>query len=862
MIHANIIEWIILAIAFALASWLLASELKSHERLVSLRGRRSRQLTGLADELLYRRLIRPNVIKNSNGSYLAMFELALPSHEELDARSLAETDFGFAKALGQFGSNFVLHMHTVHNRHAEYDMPQAYRSPVSAWLDTIRRDWFLTPDRVFSSRNILTVTWMPPTGVLEQLRASLASGTAQAAETEDEIIAEFDRKLADFTENFSSYGSIRRLGTLPLEQGDRSEMLEHLAWCVGGHDHKLRVPIAGQALNGILAEEMQRQPLRIGQQHVRVVVLSALGDTTHPLFLSRLAELKQSYSLVIRFLPDDGHRARKIIRDSLYDWTAKSQESTAFVDPHAADMAESAREALGLVSAGEVQFGRASVFVVLRHNTQKAADELARQCIAILSELALKSYIAGWTAEDDFLATLPGDGYHSMRKYPIHALNVAHLFSPHGTNAGRRYNESRNLPADTPAVFYATTPERSLVRVHLSDRSITDVGNHFGVGGTGSGKSVLLGALSASYMARFPGAGFTGIDRGRSLYRLTRFLGGNFYDLLGTNSPGFAIFSHVEEPEQARAALEIIREMIELQGVFVDPTVQQALENALAVMIHFQPSLRSLTAFYEAFQDPTGGNVRAALRNYTRQSQLLGNILDAEVDSFTSSFFNVVEIARVMELGDRYLIPVLKTLFWKARTQVKLLSAQSGVADLHWLYQIDEAHTFFHNDIGRGFIRDMLKMGRKEKYIVGLWSNAAIDFAESGILNDISEACRSRFFFKNTEVHNDPEMRHIYGDKLGVPARGLERLPELAPRNILFVQPKTGEVWELDLALDKAWLAVIGRTDARDNERVDEYIDKYGTTWRQELLRYEGVSAHEIDRFVRLLDHDAQLVAA
>jgi type IV secretory pathway VirB4 component len=859
MIHLNVIEILILALALALSTWVLKSELAAIEPRSSLRDRRNKQRVGFAGELLYQRLIRPDVIKLANGAYLAMFEIRLPTKEELNEQTAADADLGFAKALSQWGSDTVLHLHDVHRPFAEYDVPRTYPHPVLAWLDEIRREWFLTPGRVFASRYVLSITWMPPKNASAKIRAALASGVAQAMKTENDVLATFARKCDEFASLASSYGDVRRLGARKEPDRVCSEMLEHLSWCVSGRTRNVRVPIAGQALNGLLAEEFARKPLRIGEHYVRIVVVSMLPGASHPLQLDRLRDLAAPYSLVVRFLPDDGDRARKIVHDAHVDWVAKSNESNAYVDPHAADQAESARQAIGAIAQGAVRFGRTSVFIVLRHPTEHDVNDLAQRCVAKLDQLGFTSYIAGWTAEDDFLATLPGDGYHSLRKHMIHALNVAHLFSTHGENLGRRYNGSRNLPSDTPAIFYATTPAKAQVRVHLSDRDITDVGHHLGIGGTGSGKSVLLGALAAGYMARFPGAGFTGIDKGRSLYRLTRFLDGTFYDLLGPASPGFALFSDVDDPDQARCALEIIREMVQLQGVRITPMQQSELEDAMRNVAVLPQRLRSLTAYWEALQD-RDNTLRPALRNYTVQSSALGNVLDYETDTFASSHFNVVEIGHLSSLGEAYLIPVLRTLFWKARSQARMLAAAEGARNLHWLYQIDEAHELLKNDIGCAFIKSFLKEGRKEKFTVGLWSNAAQDFVNHKISNDLNEACRSRFFFKNPEVETDERTRALYAEDLGVPARGLTHIPHLPPRHVLFTQPKTGETWVLDAALDKAWLAVVGRTDKRDNERVDEFIAAHGNRWREELLRYEGVPAHQIEQFTALMRGTHELI--
>jgi type IV secretion system protein VirB4 len=862
MIHVGIIEWAILALTTATGTWALRSELASMAQHRSLRSRRDAQKIGMADELLYRRLIRSDVIKLANGAYLAMFEVTLPRKEELTEQTIADSDAGFAKALACWGSDTVLHLHNVRTLFHEYDTPETYPHPILAWMDGIRRDWFLTPGRVFTARSILSITWMPPQSATDRLRASISDGTAHAAATEDAILVEFSRRCDAFASFASAYGGIRRLGVAASDGLARSEMLEHLAWCIGGHDQPLCVPHPGQALNGLLAEQLSRRPLHIAGQHVRVLVVKALPPSTYPMLLNRLHELATPYSLIVRFLPDDGDRARKMVHDAHTAWVTKAHEATAYVDPHAAEQAESARQAIGAIAQGFVRFGRASIFVVIRHKEREAADELARRCEAKLKEVGLATYIADWTVEDDYLATLPGDGYHSVRKHTMHALNVTHIFSAHGESLGRRSNGSRNLPVNTPAVFYAVTPSRSQVRVHLSDADITDVGHHIGIGGTGLGKSALLGALAASYMARFPGAGFTGIDKGRSLYRLTRFLDGTFYDLLGADSPGFALFSDIEQPEHARKLIEILREMVQLQGVDIAPHHQTALEDALKSMRLLPSHMRSLTAYLETLQDRDKILI-PALRNYTRQSPLLGNVLDCERDTFTSSRFNVVEIGRLMDLGEQYLIPVLRVLFWKARSQASLLASDRGAGDLHWLYQIDEAHTLLKHPIGREFIRSLWKEGRKEKFSLGLWSNAAEDFAAPGIGNDLDEACRTRFIFKNTDVKSNERVRAIY-ETLGVSPRGLHQLPHLAPRNLLLIQPKTDMTWVIDPALDKTWLAVVGRTDKRDNERVDEYIERHGSRWREELLQYEGVDAAHIRRLTQLVraHHDPVSLAS
>ena len=841
-----------IAIVFAI----VAFELVTGARQMSLLKRKSRYKQGHANALLYRRLVSPNTVKLSNGAYLAIFEMSAPDASAYDEAGLSQADFGLGKAISQFNERMVVHMHMRHGSYTEYDERQGeYPHPVLAWLDNRRRAVFFS-GRTFRSHRVVSVAWLPPQASTERIRAATSVGTGAAVRTEDELLEEFEQQIDRIETFFRSYGNVRRLGEIrePDSMGilrHRSELLEHLTWCISGVDRKLIVPPAGAPLNGLLAESFRGGfDLRIGEMHTRIVVLKTIPEETIPLVFARLNDLKIDYSLVVRWIPLSGPEAKKILQGSYTEWQTKSNESLSMSDPHTIDMAESARQAIGFLSSGG-RFGLVSPYVLIRSADERRADEGAQRVIALFDEIGYKSFKSSLTTEDDYFATLPGDGYHGVRKYPLNAVNVAHMFSFHEESTGRRFVDSPTLPRRTPAIAYAVAGSgEALYHVHLNDEP-RDLFHHFGVGGTGSGKSVSLAHLAAQWVARLPYSGFTGIDRGRSLYRLTRFLDGNFYDVLGDNSPGFALFADVDDPQNRRELLDIIDGFIELQGIAVTPTRRRALEVAMDSMLALPAHLRSLRAYYELVQDPEGV-LRPAIYVYTRAG-VLGPTLDGEVDSFTTGLFNVVEIGRIFSMSSKFLIPVLTVMFWKARTQVRRLKETTGNFDYHWLFEIDEAHTLLGHPLGQKFIQEMFKMGRKEKMALGLWSNAATDFSKSAILNDILEACKTRFFFKNTDVLDDEKLRGIYAE-LGLTRHGIELLPEIPPYHLMVHQPASHELQTVRWQFDKAWLAVIGRSRDSDNRRLDEFVARFPLTWREELLRFEGVDERLITELTSALD--------
>jgi type IV secretion system protein VirB4 len=856
---SSYLPWIYAAVGVVIAA-LTFFEIRGGTALLSLKKRRMRFSRGHASALLYRSLIRPNLIKLANGAYMAMYEVRAPDAGVYDPAYLAQVEVGLARAISVFNERMVVHMYQQHGTYSEYDLPvDGYASPALQWLDE-RRRLFFESGRTFRSKRYLTVAWLPPSERTERFRAVSSVGESAAVRSEDELIADFEDQLLQGEQNLRSYCEVRRLGV--VEQVDssgvarmRSEMLSVLAWAISGRHANVNVPPPGQLLNGLLAETFRGGfDLKVGDLETRLIVLKQFPERTIPLIFQRLTEKKIEFSFVVRWLPLDGTEARKILNDASTEWATKSQESMARMDSYSIEMRASAEEAMRFLSHGG-KFGIVNPYIVLRSPDKRRVEEVVKVVIALLDEIGFKGMRATLTSEDDYFASLPGDGYHGVRKYPMNAINVTHMFSFHEESSGtRRYVDSPTLPRRSPAIAYAVSGMAdTLYHVHLNDEP-RDLFHHFGVGGTGSGKSVSLAFLSASWVARVPHAGFTGIDRGRSLYRLTRFLGGEFYNILGdANSPGFALFSDIDDRQLFRECLTEIEVMVMMQNIpgGLNAHRTERLQVALENMLNIEPSLRSLSTYYDLLQDPEGV-LRPAIRAYTRHG-ILGSALDTPVDSFQTGFFNVIEIGSIFGMEPKYLIPMLRIIFWKARTQVRRMKERTGNFDLHWLYEVDEAHTLLKHPLGAQFIRDMLKMGRKEKLAIGLWSNAAADFADSEILNDIQEACKTRFYFRNSEVIDDQKVREKY-ESLGLTRHGIDSLPYIPSRSFMVHQPVSREMQELNWRLDDAWLAIIGRSRDTDNRRLDEFIARYPATWRIELLKYEGVNSKAVMELAAMLE--------
>ena len=832
----------------SIAGAVLVPELGEWRRALSPRGIRGAQRHALADLLPYRRLVRPDVIKCASGSYLAAWRIAGADVGTLADAQILNTSYQIAATIGALPPGAIVQFYARRRRLREYDRGKGLDHPVLQLLDELREDFFRRGSHVYHTERTLALTWQPPSTATERLRAAASVGAEAALRTENELLAEF-QGLCERVESALSIRTltIKRLGerivrdTYGVERR-RSDLLAFVDTCVTGTDAPINVPPATSDLNTLLATEVRGgYEVRIGELEVGAIELKAYPDHAVPRMLDRLTELKLAHLLQIRFMPMPVSEARQKLRDAAVDFRGAAHFNAGYglVDPDALAASQQMLTAFGKAGGDYTRFGRVNVVLIIRAKTRDAVAKGQRAVIAILEDAGFRATIRRMGALDTILSTMPAQTKYGIRKHPLDALTVSKLFPVHEADLGRRYSESEALPKNVPATTYALGPGETMFRMHLNVR---DVWNGFTLGSTGVGKSVQANFIVAMYRGRLPFAGVTTIDRGRSSYQITKMLDGEFYDLLGRRSPGFALFSDCEDPEQARDVLRILEEMLTLSGVAVTPERYEHLKDAVRVMASRPPQARSLFLFLEQLQDPDR-TMRPALRRYTRLGEL-GTMLDCSEDNFVSGRFNAIDVERVVGMSAEYLVPIYRTMLWKTTTQIRRMKERMGHAgeQLHWMINIDEAHTLMRDAIGGRFILDTLKTGRKENIAIWLSSNSAADFAKFEHRNDLLSQTATRIFFGDAgAISEDEKTIQLYED-LQLPARGIALLPILPDRSFVLHQPDAAILRELNLRLDKEILAVIGTS--RTIGRVDEFMDRYpADRWKIELLRASGATA-------------------
>ncbi len=800
-----------------------------------------RQSVGLADFLPYRRFAHPDVIR-CESSLLAAWRVAAPPTDVLAPATILNTSYHVAATLGLLGTGAVGQFYFIRSPFREYDRGLSRSDhPVLELLDDLREDYFLRRAPVFDSERFFALSWAPPNQVVESLRAATSAGLAARRRAEEDLLVEFEALCGRIEASLRvGLPVVERLGETIVDGRRRSDLLRFVARTVSGRDHPMAVPPPTVPLNELLARDFRfGWDVRIGEDELGIVELLTPPDSAAPQLLERLTQLTVPHTLAVRVAGMSLSESLRVLEDGVADFRGAADFHASLTNPAELRAAEQMSEAFGQAGDEYQRVGWTSTAVVLRAKTRTDVSKAAQAVVDALAACGFSATIAKAEAADTWLATLPGQRRYGMRTHPIDALTTAKALLPlHEEAKGPRFSDSESFPAglDVPCVSYGLTRGNSPRRLHLN---VADVFHGIMCGRTRSGKSVRTSYLASMFRGRLPLASVTLIDRGLSARPTCLMLDGTCYDVLGANSPGFALFADAHrEDDGARELLTILEEMCELQGLAVTPPRRVALLEAIRTVASWPQRERRLFAFAEILGGGDDGHVlKPAIAAYGPEG-VLGSLFDRAEDSFETGRFNVIDIAHVSSLGAKFLIPVLRVIFWRLAAQERRLKRDLG-EDLHSLYLVDEAHAVLRHPIGAAWVLEQQKEGRKHNRGLWLVSNSVEDFATVPRLDDLLKASQLRMYAHDPGAL-DPATSALYA-QLGLPRHGIEMLPTIGERAIVLHAPEVDTLCEVDLRLDEDVLAVLG--SSRTNTLVDRFRELYPVErdgpqrWKIEMLR-------------------------
>ncbi|HNH17920.1 VirB4 family type IV secretion/conjugal transfer ATPase, partial [Zoogloea sp.] len=759
----------IAGIAFAIATLgallllVLYARIRAVDEELKLKKHRSRD-AGLADLLNYAALVDDGVLVGKNGAFMAAWLYKGADNASSTDEQREAVSFRINQALSGLGNGWMVHVDAARLPAPNYLDRGTSHFPdgVSAAIDEERRQLFEGLGTLYEGYYVLTLTWFPALLAQRKFVELMFDDDTKAPDHKAHtrgLIEFFKRECVSIESRLSSAVELQRLRGHRVVNEDGSEVthddfLRWLQFCVTGMNHPVQLPSNPMYLDALIGgQELWTGVVpKVGRKFIQVVAIEGFPLESTPGMLTALGELACEYRWSSRFIFMDTHEAVRHLDKFRKKWRQKIRgffdqvfnTHLGPVDQDALSMVADAEAAIAEVNSGLVAQGYYTSVVVLMDEDRSRLEASARQVEKAVNRLGFAARIETINTMDAYLGSLPGHGVENVRRPLINTLNLADLLPTSTIWTGSNAAPCPMYPPLAPALMHCVTHGATPFRLNLHVR---DLGHTFMFGPTGAGKSTHLGILAAQ-LRRYAGMSIFAFDKGMAMYPLaaairaqTRGASGLHFTVAADDDRlAFCPLQFLETKGDRAWAMEWIDTLLALNDLHTTPAQRNEIGHAI-LSLHASGG-RTLSEFSVTIQDEA---IRDAIRQYTVDGAM-GHLLDAEEDGLSFSDFTVFEIDELMNLGEKYALPVLLYLF---RRIERALHGQPAVI------MLDEAWLMLGHPAFRAKIREWLKTLRKANCLVLMATQSLSDAANSGILDVIVESTATKIFLPNLYARDE-----------------------------------------------------------------------------------------------------------
>ena len=825
---------------------LLLSLVTQAEKARQLSKHRSKDAS-VADLLIYAAAVDDGVIVGKDGSFMAAWLYSGDDKDSSTERDRESASARINQALSGLGNGWMIHVDAVRRQAPTYPERGLSYFPdaITAAIDEERRRLFESLGVMYEGYFVLTLTYLPPLlnerKFIELMFEDESESPNNQSYTKD-LIENFKRECLTIENRISSAIKLTRLkgNKLVTEDGTtviHDDFLRWLHYCVTGINQPIQLPTNPMYLDGLIGgQELWTGVIpKIGRNYIQVVALGGFPLESTPGMLTALGELPIEYRWSSRFIFMEPHEALNQLEKFRKKWKQKVRGffdqvfnlNTGPIDHDAEAMVKDAEAALAEVNSGIVAQGYYTSVVILMGEDRKTIQDCARRVEKAINATGFIARIETINTLDAYLGSLPGHGVENVRRPLINTMNLADLMPTSTIWTGRESAPCPKYPPLSPALMHCVTQGNTTYRLNLH---VDDLGHTIMFGRTGGGKSTAL-ALIASQLRRYPGMTIFAFDKGLSLYPLTAAIrastqgvSGQHFTIAGDEDRlAFCPLQFIETRSDRTWAMEWINTILALNGLYTTASQRNAIASAIVNMANEKSY--TLSEFSVTVQDEV---IRETIKNYTVDGAM-GHLLDAKTDGLSLSDFTVFEIEELMNLGERYALPVLLYLF---RRIERSLNGQPAAIIL------DEAWTMLGHTVFREKIRQWLKELRKANCLVFMATQSLTDATNSGILDVIIESTATKLFLPNVYAR-DEDTANLY-KRMGLNSRQIDILATAIPKRHYYSISEYGRRL-FDFAIGPLAMAFVGASDKDSLALIRKLETIHGNGWITEWLALKGL---------------------
>lgn len=818
---------------------ILYSRIRAVNDEIELRKHRS-TAAGFADLLNYAAVVDDGVIVGKNGAFMAAWLYQGDDNASSTDEQREMVSFRINQALSGLGNGWMVHVDAVRRPAPKYSERTLshFPDPVSAAVDEERRRLFESLGTMYEGYFVLTVTYFPPLLAQKKFVELMFDDDAVApnhkARTQG-LIDHFKRECLSIESRLSSAVNLNRLRGQKVTNEDGStvthdDFLRWLQFCCTGLNHPVQLPNNPMYLDMLIGgKEMWAGVVpKIGRKFVQVVAIDGFPLESTPGILTALGEQPCEYRWSSRFIFMDNHEAVAHLDKFRKKWKQKIRgffdqvfnTNSGTVDQDAMSMVADAESAIAETNSGLIAQGYYTSVVVLMDEDRDKLETAARSVEKAVNRIGFTARIETINTQDAFFGSLPGHGVENVRRPLINTMNLADLLPTSTIWTGTNFAPCPMYPPLAPPLMQCVTHGATPFRFNLH---IRDLGHSLMFGPTRAGKSTHLGIIALQFL-RYEGMSVYAFDKGMSMYPTTKAVRGNHFSVAADDSKlAFCPLQFLGTKGDRAWAMEWLDTILALNGVITTPGQRNEIGNAIMSM--HESGARTLSEFVLTIQDES---IREGIKQYTVDG-MMGHLLDAESDGLSLSKFTTFEIEELMNLGEKFALPVLLYLF---RRIERSLVGQPAVIIL------DEAWIMLGHPVFRDKIREWLKAFAKKNCLVLLATQSLTDAANSGILDVIVESTATKIFLPNVYAR-DEDTAALYR-RMGLNSRQIEILATAIPKRQYYCVSEAGRRL-YDLALGPLALAFVGATDKESIATIQRLEAKYGDDWTHEWLAGRGL---------------------
>ncbi|TWI46163.1 type IV secretion system protein VirB4 [Pseudomonas duriflava] len=813
------------------------------KREESLKKHRSTD-AGLSDLLVHAAVVDDGVIVGKNGSLMAAWLYKGDDNASSTAHQREIVSARINQAFAGLGNGWMIHVDAVRRDAPKYIERgrSKFGDPLTEAIDEERRKLFESLDTMYEGYFVLTVTYFPPVLAQQKFVEMMFDDDAPKLDRKSrthQIIETFKRDIRNMEGSLSSVLKMTRLNRSDIEQEDGRKLsyddfLSWLQFCVTGIQQPVILPSNPMYLDCIIGgkEFFGGVIPRVGRNYIQVVAIEGFPLEGYPGILSALAEQPCEYRWSSRFIFMDTHEALRHLEKFRKKWRQQVRgffeqvfnTNSGNINQDALSMVQDANDAIAEVNSGLIAQGYYTSVVVIMDEDRMRCEASARSIQKAIERIGFAARIETINSIDAYLGSIPGHGVENVRRPLINTMNLADLLPTSTIWTGSAEAPCPMYPPQSPPLMHCVTHGATPFRLNLHVR---DLGHTFLFGPPGSGKSTLL-AILAAQLRRYPEMSIFAFDKGMSLYPLTAGINattegrtGKHFMVAGDDEKlSFAPLQFLATKSDRAWAMEWIETILVLNKVEVDPERRKAI--ATAVMSLYRSSQEgkkntTLSDFCYVCQDE---QIRLTLQPYTVDGNM-GHLLDATEDGLSLTDFTVFEIEELMNMGQKFALPVLLYLF--RRIERSLRGQPAAII-------LDEAWLMLGHPEFREKIREWLKVLRKANCILILATQSLSDAANSGILDVLVEATATKIFLANPFAR-DEETSKLY-TRMGLNARQIEIVATAVAKRHYYVTSENGRrLFDLALGACPMSLAFVGVSDKDSIAMIKNLERKYGYAW-------------------------------